>query len=269
MIKNIISLVFIFILLAFWFRNFELRSIFFPTKDFSEVPDSFGFEHEDIFLKTRDGLKINAWFVPAKESYATKHTILFSHGNGGNISHRISKIAILNQLGLNVFIYDYRGYGKSEGRPSEAGIYLDAQAAYNYLTKEKGVSADKIIGYGESLGCAVTVDLASRVKLKALILEGAFSRAKDMAGEIFPLFPSFLFHSKFDSLTKIRAITIPKLFIHSSNDEIVPIQLCRKLYDAAPAPKFFTTLEGGHNTSFLDCESKFREGITSFIDKIN
>lgn len=266
MLKNIIFLIFVFLFLVLFFRYFEWRSIFLPTKDFSYNPKTFNLEYEDIFLATHEGLKINAWYVPAQAGRG--YILLFSHGNGGNISHRISKIIMLNKLGLDVFIYDYRGYGKSEGRASEAGIYLDAKAAYDYLTKEKGIAPDKIIAYGESLGAAVSVDLASKEKLKALILEGAFSRAKDMAGEIYPFLPSFLIYSKFDSMAKIGDITIPKLFIHSSNDEIVPIQLSRKLYAKAPEPKFFTTLEGGHNTSFIDSQSKFTDGISSFIDKL-
>lgn len=266
MLKNIIFLIFVCLLLILFFRYFEWHSIFFPTKDFSYTPKTLNLEFEDIFLVTKDGLKINAWYVPAKTGRG--YTLLFSHGNGGNISHRISKIAILNKLGLDVFIYDYRGYGKSEGRASEAGIYLDAQSAYDYLTKEKGIAPDKIIAYGESLGAAVSVDLASKEKLKALILEGAFSRAKDIAGEVYPFLPSFLVYSKFDSMTKIRDITLPKLFIHSSNDEIVPMHLSRKLYDKALEPKFFTTLEGGHNTSFIDSQSKFTDGISSFMDKL-
>ncbi|MBL7131383.1 MAG: alpha/beta hydrolase [Candidatus Omnitrophica bacterium] len=264
MLKNIIFVICFFVLMAIWFRYFEWRSIFFPAKDLSYTPDTFDLEYEDIFLTTKDGLKIYAWFISANSNM--RYTLLFSHGNGGNISHRISKIVMLNKLGLNIFIYDYRGYGKSEGRPSEAGIYLDAQAAYNYLTKEKGISPDNIIAYGESLGSTVSIDLASKVKLKALILEGAFSRGKDMAGEIYPFLPSCFIHTKFDSLSKIKNMTIPKLFIHSSNDEIVPIQLSRKLFDAAPDPKTFTTLGGGHNTSFIDSQNKYIEGISSFID---
>jgi len=268
MFKNIIFVICIFILVSVWFRYFEWRSIFFPMKDFSYTPKEFGLEYEDVFLRTKDGLEINAWFIPAKGSPSQKYTLLFSHGNGGNISHRISKIVILNQLDLNIFIYDYRGYGKSEGRPSEKGFYLDTQAAYDYLIKDKGINADSIIVYGESLGGAVAVDLASRERLKALILEGVFSRTKDMAREIYPFLPSIFIHNKFDSLGKIKNIKIPKLFIHSSIDEIVPIHLSRRLYDAALQPKSFTTVEGGHNTICMDSPLKFKESIALFIDEL-
>ncbi|MFH1622675.1 MAG: alpha/beta hydrolase [Candidatus Omnitrophota bacterium] len=266
MLKNIVFLVIFTIFGFIWFRNFEWRSIFFPIKDFAMLPDSLGIEYEDIFTKTDDGLTLNAWFIPAKDN--TNLTIFFSHGNGGNISHRFDKITILRNLGLNVFIYDYRGYGKSQGRPSEEGIYLDAQAAYKYLTKEKGLNPDDIIAYGESLGATVTVDLASKVKLKALILEGAFTNAKEMSKEIYPFLPTFILKSKLDSISKIKNIHIPKLFIHSINDEIVPIHLNKKLFNAALGEKTFVTIAGGHNTSHIDSQKEYTQGIATFIAKI-
>jgi len=250
-----------------WFRYFEWKSIFFPTREIFDTPKAFGFDYEDIYIKTEDGQTINAWFIPAKNN--TNLTILFSHGNGGNISHRIDKITILRNLGLNVFIYDYRGYGKSQGKPSEEGIYLDIQAAYNYLIKEKGLKPDDIIAYGESLGAAVNVNLASQVKLKALILEGIFSNAKDMSKEVYPFLPVFLIRSKFDSLSKIKQITMPKLFIHSKDDEIVPIHLSKKLFNAAPGEKTFTTIAGGHNTCHIDSQDEYIKSIASFVEKLN
>jgi fermentation-respiration switch protein FrsA (DUF1100 family) len=219
-----------------------------------------------VYIDTIDGQKINAWFIPAKDE--ALFTVLFSHGNGGNISHRMDKIIILHRLGLNVFIYDYRGYGKSRGRPSEEGIYLDAIAAYNYLVKERGSNENSILLYGESLGGVVSVDLASKVKTRALVLEGIFSSAKDMASEIYPFLPTIFLKSKFDSMAKIKKITMPKLFIHSLDDEIVPVDLSKKLFNVAPEPKLFVTLKGGHNTCFADSQDDFLNSITSFIDKL-
>lgn len=267
MLKNIIFIISVIAFLAIWFRYIELRSIFFPSRDFSFTPNDIGLKFQDIFFKTQDGLNINAWFIPSNTP-TSSYTLLFSHGNGGNISHRISKIEMLNKLDLNIFIYDYRGYGKSQGRPSEAGIYLDTEAAYSYLVQEKNIKPDTIIAYGESLGSTASIDLASKVKLKALILEGAFSNAKDMAKEVYPFLPGFFIKTKFDSLNKIKNITAPKLFIHSSSDEIVPIELGKKLFDAAKEPKFFKTIGGGHNTSFIDSENEFKNSISSFINRI-
>lgn len=268
MLKGIIFLIGVFVLFMLWFRYFERRSIFFPTKDFSYTPSEFGLRYEDVFFAAGDGARINAWFIHSNKDAPQRLTVLFCHGNGGNISHRISKIEILSQLGLDVFIFDYRGFGRSKGIPSEKGVYLDAEAACDYLTKDKKISADDIIAYGESLGVAAAVDLASKKKLKALILEGAFSSAQDMAREIYPFLPGFLIHSKFNSIAKIKNVAIPKLFIHSSNDEIVPIHLGQKLYNVALEPKSFAVLGGGHNTCFMDSQEKYRDSISSFIGKI-
>ena len=265
MLKNICVLIIALVLGVSWFRYFEWRSLFFPTREFSYSPGTFGMEYEDIFFKTQDGLTLNAWFIPAK---AARYTVLFCHGNGGNLSHRVGKIETLHKLGLSVFIFDYRGYGKSEGRPSEKGIYLDARAAYDYLTKQKGISAYSLIPYGESLGGAAAVDLACRVELKALVLESVFSNAKDMSREIFPFLPVFILGSKLDNLSKIRNVTIPKLFIHSSNDEIVPFSLSQKLFRSAPEPKTFVTIGGAHNTCHIDSRRQYTEGIAAFIDAL-
>ncbi|MFC1645912.1 alpha/beta hydrolase [Candidatus Omnitrophota bacterium] len=267
MFKNTIFLIIVLALGLAWFRHFEWKSIFFPTREFAYTPDAFGLAYEDVFIETEDNLKINAWFIPSASN--GRYTVLLSHGNGGNISNRVEKIAILHKLGLSVFIYDYRGYGKSNGIPSERGIYLDTLAAYNYLIRERGIPADSIIVYGESLGAVVAVDLTSKQKAKALILEGAFTNAKDMSREIYPFLPTFLLQSKLDSLSKIKGISIPKLFIHSQNDEIVPIHLSRKLFDAALEPKSFITVDGGHNTCYLDSKVEFAESIASFVDTLN
>ncbi len=263
MLKNIVFYIIILALGLVWIRYFEWKSIFYPTKDFPYTPEAIGLEYEDVFVNTEDGKAINAWFIPSRVS---RYTLLFCHGNGGNISHRIEKIDIFNKLGLDIFLYDYRGYGKSSGLPSEKGLYLDTQAAYDYLVKQRKIPAENIIAYGESLGGVVAADLASRVKLKALILEGAFTHAKDMSREIYPFLPTFLLRSKLDSLSKISRISIPKLFIHSTNDEIVPIHLSRKLFDAAPEPKTFITLSGGHNTYHMDSKKEYIESIATFVD---
>ena len=269
MIKSIIILIFVFAIVMLWLRHFEWSNIFFPSRDFSVLPEAFEIKYDDVFFKTRDGVRINGWFIPSRNDSPGNYTVLLCHGNGGNISDRISKIVVLNQIGLDVFIFDYRGYGISNGRASEAGIYLDTEAAYKYLIEAKKILPENIIVYGESLGGVVAVDLASKVKIKALILEGVFTHAKDMAREIFPFLPTFLIRSKLDSLGNIGNINIPKLFIHSSNDEIVPIELSKKLFNAAAEPKTYATLEGGHNTLYMDSPVKFRDSISSFIDKIN
>lgn len=262
MIRVILYLLLSVILLLFFVRYIESRSIFFPMKKIEYTPDFANLPFEDVYTTTSDNVEINGWFISKDDA---KYTILFCHGNAGNIGHRLEKIIMLRDIGLNVFIIDYRGYGNSEGRPSENGIYLDAKAAYDYLLNTRKIQPEHIILYGESIGGAAVVDLASKVKVGALITEELFSSAKDMARRIYPFLPSFLFGIRFDSLSKIKKIDAPKLIIHSKNDEIVPFDLAKKLYGAAKEPKQFVELIGGHNTAFLDSEEKYVASIKSFI----
>lgn len=245
-----------------YFRYLEWRSIYFPMRQIEYIPPDIGLDYKDIFFKTEDGVELNGWFIPAEKA---KGIILFLHGNAGNISHRFEKIRIFHDLNLNVFIFDYRGYGKSKGSPSERGLYLDAKSAYDYLRSKEGISKDTIILFGESLGGSVAIDLAGREEIKAIIVESTFSSAKDMAKRIYPFIPSFFITSNFDSVKKIKDIRVPKLIIHSIDDEIVPFDLGQRLFEAAPLPKEFLKIRGGHNTAFLDSEVEFKKGMSSFI----
>ncbi len=257
----IISAIFI-AALYFYARYLESRSVYFPSQEFEGTPHDIKLAFEDVYVNS-DKFKLYGWWVPANRELPT---LIFCHGNGGNISHRLEKILFFHQLGLNVFIFDYRGYGKSQGAPSEAGLYEDIQAAYTYL-KQK-VKEGKIVVYGESLGGAIAIDLAGRVKIDGLILEGTFSNAQDMAKIIYPFLPSFLIQSRFDSLKKISAVKVPMLLMHSKNDELVPFPLGRKLFNSAQEPKEFLELEGGHNDAFFMSESKIKSAIEKFLKKI-
>jgi hypothetical protein len=256
---SILCLVFIYV------KYIESRSIFIPSRELELDPAYLNLRFEDIYFNTSDGLKINGWLIPANNP---KYTLLFLHGNGGNIGHRLEKLNMLSKIGLNVFIIDYRGYGKSAGRPSEAGLYLDAKAAYDYLVNGRKINPENIILYGESIGTAATIDLAYRVLVKAIILEGAFSSGKDMARRVFALIPNFFFSDRFNSLKKIPKVKAAKLFLHSRNDEIVPLVLAKKLFDSAPEPKTFVELIGGHNTAYFDSQDKYLSAIASFVDKL-
>jgi len=257
---TIAALLIIGLLLSF-LRYIETRTLFYPTKEIPSFPDRANLEFQDVFFKTTDNVKLNGWFVPSKDA---EYTILFCHGNAGNISHRIEKIKFFNDLGYSVFIIDYRGYGKSQGRPSEIGFYKDAKAAYNYLLS-RGIPANQIIGYGESIGGAVIVDLALKEKMKAVILDSTLSSVKDMIKCTYPFVPYWVFSSRFDSESKIKSIRIPKLIIHSINDEIVPFQLGKKLYEVSPEPKDFLQIYGGHNSNFYESEELLRKKIGDFI----
>ncbi len=246
-------------------KYIEGRGIYYPLKDIECTPRSLKFVFEDAYITTRDNLKINAWFIPAENP---GYILLFCHGNAGNIGHRLEKIALLRKLGLNILIFDYRGYGRSQGSPSEKGFYLDARGAYDYLVKERKVSAEKIILYGESIGTAVAVDLAAQAPVKAVILEGAFSRGRDMAKTLYPFLPAFIFADSFNSLSKIRQVKAAKLFLHSQEDEIVPLRLCEKLFLAAQEPKLLARLRGSHNGAFFDDQDTYTSAIADFIKRL-
>ena len=274
MLRSLMYLLIGIIFVLTYLRYFEYKSLYFPMREIELVPSAAGLAYEDIYLRTDDGIELNAWFIPAKDSKFTpldsKHltgfTLLFCHGNGGNISHRIEKILILNALGLDVFIFDYHGYGRSNGRPSERGLYKDAQAAYRYLIEERNISPSRIILYGESLGGAIAVDLGIKKVTKALIIESAFTSAPDVAKVVYPFFPAFLISSKFDTLSKINKTEIPKLIIHSKNDEIIPFSQSLKLFDASPSPKKHLVLVGSHNTCYMDSKDLYVSGIHEFLE---
>lgn len=231
---------------------FEDQMIYFPAKypEGNWQPEASGVIVEDCYFMTEDGLRLHGWFCPDS---AAKLTLLWFHGNAGNITHRLENLRLLHELGINVFIFDYRGYGKSEGDPSEEGIYRDAVAAYDYLISRGDVSPDSLVFFGRSLGTAVAVDLALKRRPRAMILESAFTNARDMAMEIFPLpVAQFVIRSKFDTLQKIRQIDVPLFFIHGTDDRTVAIGLGRKLFDAANEPKKFYEIPGAdHNDTYL------------------
>ena len=227
----------------------EKRFVFFPTYEVESTPDQLGLTYEDVSFNTADGFKLNGWFVPG----TTDFTWLCFHGNGGNIGHRATEVALLHRnLGMNLLIFDYRGYGKSEGTPSEQGTYRDARAALQYLEERSDLDPKRIVYFGHSLGTAVAVELATATPPLALILVSPFASVRDMAHIAFPLLPSaWLVRNRYDSLARIGTIQRPLLILHGEHDEIVPISQGDKLFQAANPPKRFQILpETGHNDIF-------------------
>lgn len=230
---------------------------------------------EDVTLTATDGVRLHGWYCTPHigrdggvlEPVKTNSMLLFLHGNAGNISHRYEIIEDLMKLPVNVFIIDYRGYGKSEGRPSEQGLYTDARAGWDYLTTARGIPANNICIFGESLGGAVAIDLASKVGAGGLVVQSSFTSIADMAAELLPFVPRFILRTKMDSLSKIEHVSCPKLFIHSQADEIIPYQLGRRLFDAAHAPKQFYEVKGApHNLTFDLGGVPYYEALRNFIN---
>jgi fermentation-respiration switch protein FrsA (DUF1100 family) len=266
MFGRISLLVLIFLSFIFFYvRYFERKGIYFPTREIIFSPADVNLKYEDIFFETEDNLKLNGWFVQAENP---RGTLLFCHGNAGNISHRVEIIKIFNQLDLDVFIFDYRGYGRNQGVPSEQGLYRDARAAFQYLLSRRDVDRQTIVIYGKSIGANVAVDLASKVKAALLISESGFTSADDMGKRLFPYLPvKWIITVKFDAVSAIKNIAIPKLIIHSRDDEIIPFWMGERLFKSAAPPKEFYEMRGTHNDAMFTAGEEYSLRLDSFLKK--
>lgn len=247
-----------------FYSQIENFFVFHPQAELDMTPDRMNLRHESITFKAADGTKLHGWFFPLP---GKSPVILFCHGNAGNISHRLHNIRGLLKNGFQVFIFDYRGYGKSKGSPSREGVFLDGTAAYDYLRNRLGIPPDRIVLFGRSLGAAVVTEIAVKRKANSLILESAFTSTKAMARTIplFALLSPFL-PAHYNNLKKIEHITIPKLIIHGNRDEIIPFTMGEQLFEAAPGPKAFYAIEGaGHNDTWVVGGSRYFETLKQFI----
>jgi fermentation-respiration switch protein FrsA (DUF1100 family) len=235
------------------------------------APDSTLLSYQRMELRSEDGIKLTGWVILSEKDTIASPWLLFCHGNASDISYidYIARYKLFTSLGLNVLTFDYRGFGESEGTPSETGLYKDAMAIYNYLTFTKHIPSDRIIIYGHSLGTGVAIDLATRVPTGALVVEGGFQSSPETAHQMYPFLPlhllSLLMKNKFMSIDKIDRITIPKLFIHSSDDEIFPISEGRALYNKALTPKSFLEIKGSHDPAPIESKESFCNGLSSFL----
>jgi fermentation-respiration switch protein FrsA (DUF1100 family) len=244
------------------------RFIFFPSRANEEWDrNRRGTGAEEVTFAAADGAKLVSWYLRTTHARAT---VLFFHGNAGNLSHRTDMIQTLARLDANVLIVGYHGYGKSEGEPSEAGLYLDADAAYAYLTEQRGVLPTRLVVFGESLGGGPAIDLASRKPCAGLIVQSSFTSIGDMASHTLPFFPTgWLMRSKIDNLAKIQKIVVPKLFFAAKADEIVPYKQTRRLFEAAGEPKTWVEFDGcGHNDLFWKKRREWAEAIREFLDNV-
>ncbi len=244
----------------------QSNMIFIPDRHLVENPSAFGMQWEDAWMETSDGKEIHGWYIPAENS---EQIVLLSHGNAGNISHRLTFIEMLHKNEISAFIYDYRGYGKSEGSPSEQGLYRDIRAAWEYLVGEKAYRESDIYLLGRSLGGPVSSHLAQEVNPGGLILESTFTSARDVASDIYPFVPSSLVRFKFATIEHLENIDVPVLIMHSRGDHIINYRHGERLFDGASEPREFIELQGGHNDNFMVSEEIYTRALLRFLGREN
>jgi fermentation-respiration switch protein FrsA (DUF1100 family) len=244
-------------------ESMEARFIYFPSRALAMDPAGVGLRFRDVTFAAADGVELHGWLIAGR----TPTTLLYSHGNGGNIGDRVSIARLLvEQLGVGVFMYDYRGYGRSQGAPSEAGLVNDAIGARAALLRE-GVAAEHVVYFGRSLGAAVTVDLALAHPPRGVVLESPFTSVRAMAHGVLPG-AGYLFRTRWDSLAKIGRLRSPLLVIHGESDEVVPFAQGRALFEAAPEPKTFVTLRGSRHYELEAAWSEYWAAWRRFLGSL-
>ena len=268
MLKIIGIVVAVYAVLCLALYLFQSRLVFFPTSDLWATPKTAGLDYEDVHLTAGDGTRVHGWYIPAPEAGAL--TLLFLHGNAGNISHRLESLRIFHLLGVATLIIDYRGYGQSGGNPSEANSYEDALLAWRHLTTERGIAPERIVVFGRSLGAGVATWLAREVRPAGLILESPFRSVPALAAEVYPMFPvRYLARIHYDNTARVAEIACPLLVAHSAGDEIIPIEHGRAVFEAAPQPKRFLEMRGGHNDGFLVTGTDYYEALKAFLASLD
>ena len=263
---------------------YQDQLVYFPERALTATPAQAGLAYEPVRFTSADGVALSGWFIPACKGpaalgvlppaalahpCAARGTLLFCHGNAGNISHRLESIRQFHQLGLNVFIFDYRGYGESEGVPTEAGTYRDAEAARRYLVETRGLAPEHIVYFGRSLGAAIAAWLATQHPPRALIVESAFTSVPDFGAEIYPWLPvRLLARLRYPTQEYLRSVQAPVLVVHSRDDEIVPFRHAEKLYESANSSKELLEIRGGHNDGFLVSGAQYTRRLDDFLRRV-
>ncbi len=269
----------IFIALAFiLYAGFSLmlylmqdRLVFLPNmpgRQLDATPQAIGLDFEDAWIDTGDGERLHGWYIPADDA---RGTMLFFHGNAGNISHRMESILIFNRLGLNVLIVDYRGYGQSSGKTGEQGTYADAKAAWDYLVEQRRLPPERIVIFGRSLGGGVGAWLASRpgIEPAGVIIESSFSSGMDMGRRLYPVLPVRLItRIKYPVREYITEVRAPVMVVHSRDDEIIPFDMGQTIYQAAPEPKTFFEMGGDHNAGFWISRELYVPALDDFLTSV-
>ena len=254
------------LLVGLW-SQLERFFVFFPTAEVRYTPGDVGLDYEEVFFPTSDGVRLHGWYVPGNSGT----TMLWFHGNGGNIGHRVDELALVQaRLGASVFIFDYRGYGKSEGSPSERGLYRDARAALAYLQTRPELSQEQIVYFGRSLGAAIAIELATEQPPAGLVLVAPFASLGDMARIAYPFLPlNWLLGNRYNSVARISQLHQPVLILHGDQDEIVPLSQSEKLLEAANSPKRFQILPGaGHNDTYSAAGTIYWDTLNEFLSSL-
>jgi uncharacterized protein len=255
----------ILVLLLFVMQS---RLIFHPEvgRDVTTTPRAIGLAYEEVWLDAGDKVRLHGWFVGRAEP---KGVVLILHGNAGSIALRLDWLRMFHDLGYASFIVDYRGYGRSSGTPSEQGTYEDARLAWNHLTEARGFAARNIVLLGESLGGPIAAHLAARESPRALILHSTFTSVPDVAAQIYPVLPvRWISRFDYDTRAYLRQVRSPVLVAHSPGDEIIAYSHGQALYAAAPEPKAFIELSGGHNEGFIFRRREWVAALAQFLDPL-
>jgi len=274
-------LVLVYVIWGLTLLFIQPKLLYRPAREVSFTPAHLDLEYEEIAFQSADGVKLTGWYIPAKDGGRTTEdggqriaplsetTVLVCHGNGGNIAYLLDSLNLFSHLGLNCFAFDYRGYGNSSGRPTEAGMYLDAQAAYDWLTGVKGVPPEQIVLLGRSLGASVAAHLAGRVRAAGLVTESAFTSYVDMAARFYRYLPVRVFRHflfRYDTLACIKDVRCPVMIVHSRDDELVPFACATRLFEAANEPKHFVEILGNHSGGFLLSGDMYKGAWLKWLD---
>lgn len=254
------------LVIALMLYRFEHSQVYHPTRDAEYTPDDVGRPAEDVWLKTSDGLRLHAWFFAADQSSPrAKFVMLFCHGNGGNLTSRPGYYRAILETGVNLLTFDYRGYGRSDGEPSEAGTYTDAEAAYQWL-RTRGFAPEHILVWGESLGGGIASNVAATEPVGGLMLQSTFTSIPDIGAELFPWLPvKLISRIKYDTHGRLPHLKCPVVVMHSRGDTTIRFPHGERNFAAAREPKAFVELEGDHNDALLANRAAYVSGAEKIV----
>jgi len=243
----------------------ESHFIYFPVRELAARPADLGLEAEELAVAPAGGVRLHGWWIKGRGRTA----LVWFHGNAGNVSHRLDNAReLVARFGLDVFLVDYRGYGLSEGSPSEAGLYADGLAVYDEA-RAKGFAPRDIVLFGRSLGAAVAIEVALAREARAIVLETPFRSIRAMAREYYPFVPGFLIRSRYDNEAKMPRLALPLLVLHGDRDEVVPLAHAERLFELAPGPKTFFLIRGaGHNDTYVAGGEAYFDAWRAFLDSV-